>query len=361
MAIEAALAGLHVATGPSGVLTAPTSPIGSPELGERDDPLHAQSSLSITRQELYPQAPAYEDSNPPDWLHGTVQTKRPFMIMYNPDPNGGVTEYDDTATGYAPGLGVWNSRFSSDVWTVCAVMKYRFSLDSIPPTATVFTVRLALEQTHTIVSPRQTQGDAKKVITTRHFALHESGRRPPQGTHYPGKDYIAAWRGTEAGGKDKCGPEGGKFVIDTNVRLPKDDIARPSTPPGVVTPITVSHKLVLEVFFSVYGQDHHGRPLKSPGPGGLRMLRVSRPTMIPSCHMIPPILDLPSYEDHVHDPLVGDNPVEAEEAAREAIARDWCACGQKLEDIEARMSPRESEEEQSPDSRSSSAKFWARR
>lgn len=195
-------------------------------------------------------------------------------------------------------------------------------------------MRLVLEQSHTIVSPRDTNGEAKKVITTRHFSLHESGRRPPQGSTYPGKDYAAAWRGPGAGGKEPCGPEGGEFRIDTTVRLPKDDVARPTTPAGVVTPITVGHKLVLEVFFSVYGEDDRGRPLQTPGPGGLRMLRVGRPVMIPSCSMIPPILDLPTYGAHVHDPLASDDPIEA---AREDIGWEWCACGQKLEDMEARM------------------------
>lgn len=360
MAIEAALAGLQVATGPSGISTAPTSPVGSPGT-ENDDPIHTMqaSSMSITRQELFPQAPAYEAKGEPEWLTGTVNAKRSIMLMYNPDPNGGVTEYDDCANGYAPGLGIWNARFSSDVWTVCAVMKFRFSLDSIPSTATLFTVRLALEQTHTIVSPRDAGGEAKKVITTRHFGLHESGRRPPQGTIYPGKDYIAAWRGPAAGGKDVCGPDGGKFSIDTNVRLPKDDVARPTTPPGVVTPITVSHKLILEVFFSVYGEDDRGRKLKSPGPGGLRMLRISRPAMIPSCSMIPPILNLPTYEAHVHDPLASDDPVEA---AREDIGWEWCACGQKLEDMEARMRSHGSTEECSRGNRNSvDDKIWAER
>lgn len=77
------------------------------------------SSMSITRQELYPQAPAYEETDrketEPEWLHGTVSAKRSIMLMYNPDPNGGVTEFDDCPNGYAPGLGIWNARYRSDV------------------------------------------------------------------------------------------------------------------------------------------------------------------------------------------------------------------------------------------------------
>jgi len=50
----------------------------------------------------------------------------------------------------------------------------------------------------------------------------------------------------------------------------------------VKTPIKVSHTLQIEVFFSVYGQDQQGQPMKTPGPGGSRLLKIQRPVMVPS-------------------------------------------------------------------------------
>jgi hypothetical protein len=106
----------------------------------------------------------------------------------------------------------------------------------------------------------------------------------------------------------------------------------------------VTHNLVLEVFFSVWGEDDRGEPMKLPGPGGLRMLRVSRPITLPSCALIPEVIDLPAYEEHHRDAVPPD------EDSLELLQRGmkgagplgdpgWalCACGRKLEEMEARM------------------------
>lgn len=50
----------------------------------------------------------------------------------------------------------------------------------------------------------------------------------------------------------------------------------------VKTPIKVSHSLQLEVFFSIYGQDQQGQTMKTPGPGGSRLLKIHRPVIVPS-------------------------------------------------------------------------------
>lgn len=59
------------------------------------------------------------------------------------------------------------------------------------------------------------------------------------------------------------------------------------------TPIQVSHILVAEVYFSVWGEDDRGNPMLSPGLGGLRVLRIEKPTILPSCALIPARLDVP--------------------------------------------------------------------
>lgn len=54
--------------------------------------------------------------------------------------------------------------------------------------------------------------------------------------------------------------------------------------------------LVYEVYFSVWGQDNMGLLMDIPGPGGLRFLQVTKPLILPSCALIPPLLDLPVCE-----------------------------------------------------------------
>lgn len=62
----------------------------------------------------------------------------------------------------------------------------------------------------------------------------------------------------------------------------------------VITPIKVAHELVAEVYFSVWGEDDTGRTLPSPGPGGLRVLRATKPIILPSCGLIPGRLAAPN-------------------------------------------------------------------
>ena len=48
------------------------------------------------------------------------------------------------------------------------------------------------------------------------------------------------------------------------------------------TPIQVSHNLVQEVYFSVYGEDQLGRRMARPMDGGLRVMRIKRSVVVPS-------------------------------------------------------------------------------
>ena len=68
----------------------------------------------------------------------------------------------------------------------------------------------------------------------------------------------------------------------------------------IVTPISVSHTFIYEIFFSVWGEDDMGNPLPEPGPGGLRFLQVQRPVILPSCALIPRALDLPECKLPFH-------------------------------------------------------------
>jgi hypothetical protein len=141
------------------------------------------------------------------------------------------------------------------------------------------------------------------------------------------------------GGKDgpaEASEGGGEVLVDSKGRLPTDDIGRPSTLPGVVTPINVAHHLVMEVYFSVWSEDDRGEKMRIPGPGGLRLLRVSRPVTIPSCTLMPQIVDLPRYGDHEKDAVAPETPNILPE---ENTGFGWanCACGMKMEDMERRM------------------------
>lgn len=162
-------------------------------------------------------------------------------------------------------------------WCVGALLSFNFHLSSLSPATTIFSIKLLLNQTHSIVSPRDTGGEAKRE-SLRTFTLLEEGKRPAEGNYFPDKRHPAIWRGRQAGGER----EGGEITVERKCRMPNDNVARPSTLPGVVTPISVKHSMVLEVAFSVWGEDDLGNKMDIPTFGGLRLLRVSRPAVVPS-------------------------------------------------------------------------------
>jgi hypothetical protein len=49
-----------------------------------------------------------------------------------------------------------------------------------------------------------------------------------------------------------------------------------------LTPIHIAHTLVAEVFFSVWGITEYGEKMIRPGPGGLQVMRIKRPIVVPS-------------------------------------------------------------------------------
>jgi hypothetical protein len=51
----------------------------------------------------------------------------------------------------------------------------------------------------------------------------------------------------------------------------------------------------MKVWFSVFGEDAYGKSC-DPANTELRLLTLRRPVMIPSCALIPDVVDLPSYE-----------------------------------------------------------------
>lgn len=168
-------------------------------------------------------------------------------------------------------------------------MKLNINIPEPTPTTSIYYIRVFLRQTYAITSPRDDPATAEPIVTTTPFVVYEKGVRPPP--HRPTRDMPALWRGRAAEGGDTGG-----INISAVGRLPNDETGRPSTLEGVITPIKVTHQLVLEVWYSVYGEDVSGDPLPNGGQGQLRVLRVDKPVVVPSCAFIPEVVELPSCE-----------------------------------------------------------------
>jgi hypothetical protein len=91
-----------------------TSPAPAPAPPLNLDVLTAALSLDGSQTSL-PVLPAYQDlEQGDDWLYGTYEAKRTSMLVFNPKPQGGVTELDERSNGFVPGLGVWETQLFSD-------------------------------------------------------------------------------------------------------------------------------------------------------------------------------------------------------------------------------------------------------
>lgn len=114
-------------------------------------------------------------------------------------------------------------------WTVCCVMHTRIHFQHLPPTATIFYIRIDLVQTVVLRSPRDRGpgSEDKAIHTTRRHIISKQGKRPAKEVKKPDASFHAVWRGVNAGGEDD-----GEFNMVTKGRLPNDVDSRPSTLEG---------------------------------------------------------------------------------------------------------------------------------
>jgi hypothetical protein len=100
-----------------------SSPAGSPVSGALGPQALLLGDLSTTRQEAgLPKVPGYYESEEDkkletgmEWLKGTHSRTRAIMIMHNPSTTNSFSDLDLRQRDYAPGLGIYELRISSDV------------------------------------------------------------------------------------------------------------------------------------------------------------------------------------------------------------------------------------------------------
>ncbi|KAL7421379.1 hypothetical protein Q5752_004264 [Cryptotrichosporon argae] len=274
-----------------------------------------------------PRPPGYAQPAPahgaePEMLQGTFHAEKVIRVIHNPDPAGGTTELDEHMSGQVDGLGQFDVTLYSDVWSISAMFRACLILSDLPPTATVYSFRVHLDQTHHVRVPSAAP-DAQPLVYKRRFLLVQRGAAPDSRHVVPSANAPALWRGRKAGGKDD-----GVLMLECQDRVLRDDlVARPSTPRWVTSPIHVSHNFVVVVHFSTYGTDAYGKPLRSAGPGALRELRITRPAVLPTCALVPRAVNLPDYE-HPEQWAGTDDPL-----------KPWngCACAFSDAHVEERM------------------------
>lgn len=276
-------------------------------------------------------------------LKGTLQTERHLIVAGNPSSNygEGLTSLSMQKSGRLAGVGDWKLSLTSDAFSVGSYLTQRLLFLSPSPFATIFAVRLLLNQTYSVTdldhfdashSPAELAALKWHQCPKRSFLVSLEGSIPH--SKRPALDVPALWRGSLVGKADikKMKEQDIPFEADYKLktgrkRLPDDSKARPSTIDGTITPIRVNHDLVVQVFFSVNGEDLHGNPIEGEDQSGvMRMLVLTLPTVLPSCTCTFERVTLPEYCE-VQEPFT----------LKHAGA---CACGNTMEDFARREADR---------------------
>lgn len=194
------------------------------------------------------------------------------------------------------------------------------------PSTTIFLLRLVLSQTYTFTSPRTPNQHPHLPEAATHHVLYQIGRQHKAGEKYPGPECESLWRGYLAGGHGGLDGQDHGWSVRAVARIPNHDKIRPSTHDGTITPIRVTHELLLKIYYSIHGESVKGERIK--GPGELRMMSVRVPIHLPSCHCLSDALSLPTYEkchrstDNI-DSIISSPP----------NMKTWCMCGKTFAEL----------------------------
>ncbi len=286
------LRGLYHRRQSSNLLDSPPINGTSSPSGNRPSPLRRdtedQVSIRSRSSSVDLTAMKSEKAEKAGWMIGDICGIRAFKVHANPAPSGGAYQLDIRKEGYVEGLGLWRFSATSDAFSIASVMMVNLTIPSPSPKCSIFFVRLILAQSYVMYSPRTPNDAPTKAEAPKNHVVYQVGRPHRHGEAVLGHGVEALWRGPEAGGKSSSAGWRTRAVA----RLPNHEKIRPSTNPGTITPIRVTHEFLLRVFYSIEGETVAGKPIK--GPGEVRMCQVRLPVIVPSCLCSTATLNLPT-------------------------------------------------------------------
>ncbi|ODO06697.1 hypothetical protein I350_04055 [Cryptococcus amylolentus CBS 6273] len=230
------------------------------------------------------------------WMKGDLVASKSMCLHAISPVTGGVVSLNLRKEGFADGMGIWKFKAVADVFSISSVFLLSYKVPAPSPRTTIFLFRLILAQSYSVVSPRTPNDPPHIPESPKQHVLYQIGRVHKSTESHPEVGVDCLWRGKEVPDKEKKkeGMEGEEsWTVKAVARMPNHDKIRPTTNEGTITPIRVSHELIIQVYYSVHGEDVKGRLIK--GAGELRMMRTRIPLRVPSCHCLSDSLSLPAY------------------------------------------------------------------
>ncbi|ORX39308.1 hypothetical protein BD324DRAFT_679783 [Kockovaella imperatae] len=219
--------------------------------------------------------PAVDEAVAP--LARTVTGMAYIEFIHHPSLDGTGNRLDDRGTAFAPEIGVVETMCASNDFTVAGPFTAKIQVTGASDKVSFYAARLSVLQTVVCHSPK----DQEKVKSEQIVRFAEHGETDSE---------QPLWKGTEA--KDDVDRN---WSLEMSGRFPHSSQIRPSTLPGISTPVSVVHYLVYDLFFTVIGRDGYGKPYD--GPGKMQRFRRRSRVVIPHCALTSGRDSLPTYED----------------------------------------------------------------
>lgn len=191
--------------------------------------------------------PSTAPSSSLPYLEGDLTTSKEMWIIPLATQDKGALSLDVRRRTLAPGLGLVDWGLASNAVCVGGLAKFWIRIKDINPGATIWSVRLSINQTFALRSPRRPE-EEETVFPSSDILMYKLGSLPrnqeeryvlPNNraglTHRPNKGDKSKdplWEGELVPRPDATVPPVDELEISETVRMPDENRLRPSTCPG---------------------------------------------------------------------------------------------------------------------------------
>lgn len=192
----------------------------SPPLSEEPSPIHA--TFSANSQET-------EKLRNVKWLTGNMTASKEMWIVPLPSEDREAIPFDYQTRSVVDGLGLVPWSLQTDAITVGGYILLRMGLTDHNPLATVWAIRLYINQKISLKSPRRPE-EPETTFPAAHLLIFDRGKLPHPKDLKERHPHEPLWDGEMV----PCRVPGTDQPLNANevIRMPDENRLRPSTCPG---------------------------------------------------------------------------------------------------------------------------------
>lgn len=163
------------------------------------------------------------------WLTGNMTASKEMWIVPLPSEDREAIPFDYQTRSVVDGLGIVPWSLQTDAITVGGYILLRMGLTDSNPLATVWAIRLYINQKISLRSPRRPE-EPETTFPAAHLLLYDRGKLPHPKELKDRHPHEPLWDGELVPGRTH-GSESG-LAANEVIRMPDENRLRPSTCPG---------------------------------------------------------------------------------------------------------------------------------